>query len=161
MIQFKKHSGIYTLYAEQVLNISLEEAWCFFSNPNNLKDITPPKMSFEINGQVEREAYPGQIITYKLGVIPGVKQNWVTEITQVKNQEYFVDEQRFGPYSMWHHEHFFEVLPTGKTLMKDKVSYKLPLGVLGRIAHWLYVKRELKGIFNYRYTVLDKRFNGR
>ncbi|KAB1068660.1 SRPBCC family protein [Tamlana haliotis] len=161
MIQFKKHSGIYTLSTEQILNIPLEEAWVFFSNPKNLAKITPSKMGFEITSDVERSAYPGQIISYKIGVLPGIQQNWVTEITQVKNHEFFIDEQRFGPYKMWHHEHFFEALPDGKTLMRDKVSYKLPFGFLGHFIHNMYIKSELQTIFNYRYSTLETRFNGR
>ncbi|MDO6759215.1 SRPBCC family protein [Tamlana sp. 2_MG-2023] len=160
MMLFKKHSGIYTLYTEQTLNISLEEAWSFFSDPKNLAKITPPKMGFEITSEVDKTAYPGQIITYNIGVLPGVLQSWVTEITEVKRHEFFIDEQRFGSYKMWHHEHFFERLFNGKTLMRDKVSYKLPFGFLGRLAHRVYVKNELKTIFNYRFSILEARFNG-
>ncbi|WP_067147638.1 SRPBCC family protein [Pseudotamlana agarivorans] len=161
MMQFEKHSGLYTLYTEQILNISIEEAWLFFSAPENLNEITPPKMGFEITSKVDKRAYPGQIITYKVGLFQGITQNWVTEITQVKHQEYFIDEQRFGPYNLWHHEHFFEALSEGKTLMKDKISYKLPFGILGDLTHRFYVKNELKAIFKYRHEVLEERFNGK
>ena len=159
MIAFKKHSGIYTLTTEQILPIDLKTAWEFFSNPQNLSRITPPHMGFKITTPVEKAAYPGQIITYKVAVLPGVKTNWVTEITQVKKEAFFIDEQRFGPYKMWHHEHFFQPLPDGKTLMKDKISYKIPLGFLGHIAHFLFVKRQLKGIFSFRYQTLERFFN--
>ncbi len=158
MIQFKKHSGIYTLTATQELKIPLDKAWDFFSSPENLSKITPSHMGFSMTSNVDTKAYPGQIITYKVGILPFVKTNWVTEITQVKHQEFFIDEQRFGPYSMWHHEHFFEALPNGNTLMKDKISYKIPFGFLGYIAQKLFIKKQLTSIFSYRYKILEEVF---
>ena len=158
MIQFSKHSGVYTLEASQELNISIDKAWDYFSSPDNLSNITPPKMGFHITSKVDKKAYQGQIITYKVSPVPFVKTNWVTEITAVKEQEFFIDEQRFGPYSMWHHEHFFESLPNGKTLMKDKISYKIPFGFLGSIAQYLFIKKQLLFIFNYREQKLDSIF---
>lgn len=159
MIRFKKHSGIYTLETEQILNISLEKAWHFFSSPENLEKITPKHMGFQITSTVNKKAYPGQIITYKVGILPGIKSNWVTEITQVKENHFFIDEQRFGPYAMWHHEHWFEELPNNKTLMKDKISYKIPFKFLGHIAQSLFIKRQLTSIFKHRFTTLENKFN--
>jgi len=161
MISFKKHSGIYSLKTEQVLNIPLNEAWDFFSSPENLQKITPSNMGFKITSEVNKKAYAGQIVTYRIGILPGLKSNWVTEITQVKNQEFFIDEQRFGPYTMWHHEHWFAELPNGKTIMNDKISYKLSLGILGGLAHGIFIKKQLKSIFSHRYTTLENMFNGR
>lgn len=158
MIDIKKHSGIYTLTAEQELPISLDEAWAFFSSPKNLAEITPKNMGFNITSDVPAKTYTGQIITYKIALLPGVKASWVTEITHVENLSHFIDEQRFGPYSMWHHEHFFTALPNGNTLMKDKVSYKIPLGVLGHIAHSIFVKKQLLDIFQYRFDTLKQKF---
>lgn len=155
----KKHSGTYTLYAEQELNITKTNAWEFFSVPENLAKITPPEMGFEITSDVDSKAYAGQIITYKVGLFPLIKANWVTEITNVKEGEFFIDEQRFGPYKMWHHEHWFEELPNGNTLMKDKISYKLPFGILGKLAQTIMVKKKLTGIFNYREKILSQKFN--
>ena len=159
MINFRKHSGIYTLETEQELQIPLSKAWDYFSSPENLAKITPPKMGFNITSKVDKKAYQGQIITYKVSPVPLVKTNWVTEITQVKEQAFFIDEQRFGPYKMWHHEHWFMELPNGKTLMKDKISYKMPFGFLGHIAQALFVKKQLKTIFEYRFVTLEKMFN--
>lgn len=161
MVQFKKHSGIYTLTTEQVLDVSLEKAWSFFSAPQNLEKITPSHMGFQITSEVDKKAYAGQIITYKVGILPGVKSSWVTEITQVKDEQFFIDEQRFGPYKMWHHEHWFEEFSEGKTLMKDKISYKIPFGFLGHIAQSVFIKRQLKNIFEHRYSTLEKLFNGK
>lgn len=158
MIDIKRHSGIYTLTAKQKLPLSIDEAWSFFSQPKNLEKITPEHMGFKITSDVANHAYSGQIITYKVGILPGIKSNWVTEITTVEDKKYFVDEQRFGPYSMWHHEHFFEALGPKELLMTDKVSYKIPLGILGHLAHGLFVKRQLLQIFNHRYETLSKKF---
>lgn len=155
MITFKSHSGIYTLEVKQILNISLAEAWDFFSSPGNLAKITPPHMGFIITSGTPAKMYPGQIISYKVAPFPGFKTNWVTEITHVSEGRFFVDEQRFGPYRMWHHEHRFEVQDNG-VLMTDRVSYKLPFGIFGRIAHALFVKEQLIQIFSYRIAVMEK-----
>ncbi len=159
MISFTKHSGIYTLRTTQELSIGIKTAWDFFANPENLVRITPKHMGFEITSELIKKAYAGQIITYRVGVLPGIKTSWVTEITQIKEGEFFIDEQRFGPYSMWHHEHFFEALPNGHTLMRDKISYKIPLGILGYLAQRLFIKKQLIQIFSYRHKVLSNIFN--
>lgn len=157
MIKFKAHSGIYTLEVEQFLKLSLAEAWNFFSSPGNLSKITPEQMGFRITSGTPGRMYEGQIITYKVSPFPGVRTNWVTEITQVSKGHYFVDEQRFGPYRMWHHEHRFEE-QNGGVLMTDRVSYKLPFGFIGRMAHSLFVKNQLKQIFTFREAYLSQIF---
>lgn len=157
MLTFRSHSGIYTLEVQQFVKISLDEAWTFFSSPGNLSKITPEHMGFQITSGAPGKMYPGQIITYNVSPIPGIKTNWVTEITHVEEKCYFVDEQRFGPYRMWHHEHHFEE-QNGGVLMTDRVSYKLPMGYLGRLAHLLFVKKQLKQIFEYRRVVLERIF---
>ena len=157
MISFKKHSGIYTLTVSQRLPISLSEAWGFFSSPKNLEKITPSHMGFKITSGEPGKMYTGQIISYIVSPLPGIKTNWVTEITHVEENKFFIDEQRFGPYSMWHHEHRFEE-EEGEILMTDKVSYKIPFGFLGHIAQSLFVKKQLKGIFEHRVKVLEEKF---
>lgn len=157
MVEIKKHSGIYTLEVMQQLPIGLPEAWEFFSSPENLALITPKHMGFKITSSKPEKMFAGQIITYKVSPLPGIKTNWVTEITHVNDQKFFVDEQRFGPYSMWHHEHHFVENEKG-VLMTDRVSYKIPFGFLGGIAQSLFVKRQLKGIFNYRWKALKEMF---
>lgn len=158
MISIKSHSGIYTLEVKQFVKTSLAEAWDFFSSPANLSKITPPKMGFIITSGEPAKMFPGQIITYKVSPFAGIKTNWVTEITQVQENRFFVDEQRFGPYRMWHHEHHFEVQGEG-VLMTDRVSYKLPFGFLGRMANSLFVKNQLHQIFEFRIAAMDKKFN--
>lgn len=157
MITFQSHAGIYTLEVRHLINISLDEAWHFFSSPANLSKITPQQMGFQITSGTPSEMYPGQIITYRVSPFRGITTNWVTEITHVLPGSFFVDEQRFGPYRMWHHEHHFEVQGVG-VLMTDRVSYKLPLGILGRIAHFLFVRNQLKHIFAFRREYLITRF---
>ena len=159
MVDIKSHSGIYTLTTQQTLPISLEEAWEFFSSPQNLEKITPGHMGFRITSPTVGRMHAGQIISYRVGILPMIRSNWVTEITHVEEKRYFVDEQRMGPYGMWHHEHHFEAVEGG-VLMKDRVSYKIPLGFLGHIAHALFIKSQLKGIFGYRYQILEDYFGG-
>lgn len=150
--------SLYKLETTQKLPISITEAWEFFSSPKNLKEITPSYMGFVIKNELEiRKMYSGQIIEYKVSPIFNIPITWVTEITHVAHLRYFVDEQRFGPYSLWHHKHFFEEI-NGGILMTDIVHYKLPLGILGDVAHWLFVKKQLKEIFSHRYKVLENRF---
>ena len=157
MIVFQSHSGIYSLEVNQYLKISVTEAWDFFSTPGNLAKITPIHMGFKITSGAPVKMYPGQIITYKVSPIPGIQTNWVTEIKHVDEGSFFVDEQRFGPYRMWHHEHRFVAQGEG-VMVTDRVSYKLPLGFIGRIAHSLFVKNQLKHIFLYREECLSKMF---
>jgi len=157
MIEFRRHSGMFTLETEQFVPITIDKAWEFFSSPENLCLMTPPHMKFRITSGKPESMYVGQIISYTLSPFPGTKTNWVTEITVADNGNYFVDEQRFGPYKMWHHEHRFKTIKDG-VLMTDKVSYKLPFGFLGQIAHALFVKRQLRAIFSYRQKTLEKLF---
>jgi ligand-binding SRPBCC domain-containing protein len=158
MISIKAHSGIYTLEARQRIAANLPEAWDFFLSPENLAKITPPQMGFRISSDNLEKLYAGQIISYKVGIFPFVQSNWVTEITQVSQHKYFIDEQRSGPYSLWHHEHFFEPDDDG-TIVKDRISYKIPLGIIGRLIHALLIKKKLRGIFEYRAEILRKMFN--
>ena len=148
---------LYQIKTQQKLPISIEKAWGFFSNPKNLKKITPEEMSFEIISGAEKSIYPGQIIQYNVSPIFGIKLRWVTEITHVIDNKYFVDEQRFGPYSLWHHKHFFNEIKGG-ILMEDVVDYKIPLGWLGQLAHFIFVKNRLKKIFKFRENMLIKLF---
>ena len=151
-------SKFYTLSKEQVINCTLDEAWAFFSSPRNLKEITPDYLGFEITSpDLASRMYQGQIIAYKVSPLLGIKMNWMTEITHVEDKKYFVDNQRFGPYKMWHHQHWFEEVSNG-VKMKDIITYVMPLGLLGRMAHWLFVRKKLEGIFEYRTVVTDRLF---
>lgn len=151
---------LYKLETKQVINTSLEECWSFFSSPKNLKEITPDYMGFEIIDGAEDQMYAGQIIQYFVKPVLGIPMRWVTEITQVKDHEFFIDEQRFGPYKLWHHKHFFKEV-AGGVEMRDIVHYGLPFGILGRLANTIFIKKQLKTIFDYRYKTVEELFNGK
>ncbi len=151
-------SKVYSIKTIQKIPISLEAAWGFFSSPANLKEITPANLGFNIISQHHgNKMYAGQIIEYTVKPVLGIPLYWMTEITHVEDKKYFVDEQRYGPYSMWHHQHQFKVVEGGVE-MTDIVHYKLPFGFLGDIANSLFVKNQLKNIFDFRYKIVEQRF---
>jgi ligand-binding SRPBCC domain-containing protein len=149
----------YSLVLKQNIPITLDEAWDFFSSPLNLAKITPKEMKFVVtsNYNGDTKMYPGMIITYKVSPLFGIKLNWMTEITHVQPNKYFVDEQRFGPYALWHHQHHFKEIPGGVE-MTDILNYAVPYGVIGRITNSLLVGKEVKRIFNYRYKAVEYLF---
>jgi len=147
----------YELKRRQELPISLEEAWDFFSSPANLKKITPDYLGFTVTSENREKMYTGMIITYVVKPILGIPLRWMTEIKHVEDHIFFVDEQRVGPYKMWHHQHHFSETDKG-VIMEDIVNYILPLGILGRFAHWLFVKKQLEGIFDFRFKVCEEMF---
>ena len=148
---------IYRLHTIQNLPISINAAWDFLSDPVNLKTITPDYMGFEILSGAEKKMFPGQIIQYIVTPILGIPTKWVTEITHVKKGEYFVDEQRFGPYSLWHHKHFLKPIKNGVE-MEDIIDYKIPFGLFGQMIHPILVKPKLNEIFKYREIKLVELF---
>ena len=148
---------IYNKTAVQNLPITLEEAWNFFSNPKNLKTITPKYMGFVIKSGAEKPLFAGQLIEYVVTPLFGIKTQWVSEITHVKNQDYFVDQQVAGPYSMWHHKHFFRSIPGG-VAVEDCVDYVVPLGIIGQLVHPFLVAPKINEIFNYRNAKLLELF---
>lgn len=150
--------ALFQLKTEQYIPTDMETVWEFISSPANLKLITPDYMGFDItSGGTPEKMYSGMIISYKVRPLLGIKMNWITEITHVRDKEYFVDEQRLGPYKMWHHEHHLEEVDGG-VLMRDIVSYIPPFGFLGKIANSLFIKRQLKQIFDYRFVAMEKKF---
>jgi ligand-binding SRPBCC domain-containing protein len=144
---------IYRLETVQKLPISQKEAWDFLSDPKNLKRITPDYMGFEILSGAADKMYAGQIIQYLVTPVMNIPTKWVTEITHVDEGNYFVDEQRFGPYSLWHHKHFLKPIPNGVEMV-DIIDYKIPLGILGQLVHPILVAPKLKQIFEYRKQAL-------
>jgi ligand-binding SRPBCC domain-containing protein len=150
--------GFYQKKQTQHFNNTLDELWDFISSPKNLKLITPDYMGFDIVTEgLPEKIYEGMIIEYKVSPLLGIRTTWVTEITHVADKRYFVDEQRVGPYKMWHHQHFLEATPEG-TLMSDIVSYQPPFGVIGMMANQLIIKKKLDEIFSYRAKVLNELF---
>jgi len=148
---------IYRKHTFQNLPITCDQAWDFLCDPNNLKTITPDYMGFEILSGAEKKMYAGQIIQYIVTPVMGIPTKWVTEITHVKEGEYFVDEQRFGPYALWHHKHFIRPIENGVE-MEDIIDYKIPFGTLGRLAHPIIVKPKLNEIFDYRQKKIIELF---
>jgi len=151
---------LHVIKNRQLIKSDIDTVWNFISSPANLAVITPQSMGFEIIGEKNENErmYEGQIIEYFVSPVAGIRMHWVTEITHVKDKEYFVDEQRFGPYSFWHHKHFLKAVDGGVE-MTDIVHYKAPFGFLGRIANSIFIKKKLKTIFDYRYNKLEELFN--
>jgi len=148
---------IYRLETIQNLPITQAEAWDFLSNPKNLKRITPDYMGFKIVSGASERMFAGQIIQYVVTPVLGIPTTWVTEITHVEEGNYFVDEQRFGPYALWHHKHFIKPIKNGVE-MTAIIDYKIPFGVFGRMAHPIVVAPKLKEIFEYREKALIELF---
>ena len=157
-LQHNNMSKVYSLKTVQKIPVSINVAWDFFSNPKNLADITPGNMGFHIISKHHGEKmYPGQLIEYTVKPVFNIPVYWMTEITHVENRKFFVDEQRFGPYSLWHHQHHFTSIEGGVE-MTDIVHYKLPFWFLGDIANSLFVANKLKQIFDYRFEKVEQLF---
>lgn len=150
--------AIHSYRCNQFIPVTLPEAWHFFSSPKNLAVITPPEMNFVITSpDLNEKAYAGQIIAYKVSPMPLLRLTWVTEITHVNEPYFFVDEQRQGPYKLWHHQHHFEEVPGG-VKMTDIVHYEVPLGFLGTMMNSLVIRKRIEGIFSYRKKKLEELF---
>lgn len=148
---------IYTFSCKQNVPISLNQAWEFLINSDNLAIMTPAEMNFQKISQDNRPLYAGQIIQYSVTPIFGIPAKWVSEITQIKEKQYFVDVQLYGPYSMWHHKHFVKEIPGGVEI-EDLIDYKIPLSFIGQILHPFLIKPKLNEIFNFRRTKLIQLF---
>ena len=143
---------------EQHLKTDIQTLWDFVSSPINLNKITPQDMQFQfISNNKDQKMYPGMIILYKVSPLFKIPLSWATEITHVKEKKFFVDEQRLGPYKIWHHEHHFEEKEDGVS-MKDIVTYVPPFGIIGSLANSLFIRRKVNHIFDYREKVLERIF---
>lgn len=148
---------VFTIYRTQKLPITIQKAWEFFSDPNNLKDITPADLALKIKTSVKEKMYDGMIITYTVKAVAGIPMGWVTEIKDIKDKESFVDEQRFGPYKFWHHRHTFREVPGGVEI-GDLVHYGLPFGCLSPMVNDAVVAPKLEKVFNHRAQALTYKF---
>jgi ligand-binding SRPBCC domain-containing protein len=148
---------MYQFKRTQLVKTDLQTCWDFFSSPKNLKKITPEYMGFDVLLDIPEKMYPGLMIEYTVKPVFSIPMKWITEITHVEPLKFFVDEQRKGPYKIWHHEHHFESVENG-VLMTDIVSYELPMGFLGRMVHPFIVEKKLKEIFDYRFKVVEEYF---
>ena len=149
---------IYQLKRTQTLNCSINQAWSFFSTPRNLDRLTPDSVGFKITHCTSEVMHQGQMIGYQVKVAPFIWVKWLTEITMVDDHSSFIDEQRLGPYKIWHHIHRFEK-QKNCVLMTDEVTYVMPFGILGRIAHALFVKKKLQHIFDERQRLTEAVFS--
>ena len=144
---------------QQFIPRPLDEVWQFFSRPENLNEVTPGDMSFEILSPITGiPMYEGMIIQYKISPFLGIKMDWVTEITHICEGEYFIDEQRFGPYALWHHQHHFQE-QDGGVMMTDLLHYKVPYWIVGDIADALFVDRQIETIFSFRKKAIEQALN--
>jgi Uncharacterized conserved protein len=153
-------SSVYKINKAQTFPISISQAWDFFSSPANLPQITPPDLGLTITSVSPADGgkmYTGQIIEYTVKPVLGIPQYWMTEITHVEHEKFFIDEQRVGPYAIWHHQHLFKEI-NGGTSMTDIIHYKLPLWILGDVANSLFVKKQLAKIFDYRFKKAEELF---
>jgi ligand-binding SRPBCC domain-containing protein len=143
---------------EQLIPADINQVWDFFSRPENLNTITPPDLKFRMVSDLDKiDMYKGVIIQYKVSPFLGIYMNWVTEITQIENKKYFIDEQRFGPYRFWHHQHHFTPHPDG-LIMTDILHYALPLGLMGQMANGWFIEKRIDDIFIYRKRVIEQKF---
>lgn len=143
---------------DQFVPQDLDQVWHYFSRPENLNDITPDDMSFEILSDVSgRMMYEGMIIRYNVRPLLNIPMSWVTEITHVREREYFIDEQRFGPYALWHHQHHFREADGG-TYMSDILHYKVPYGIIGSMIDAVLIDKKIESIFQFRYEAVERRF---
>ncbi|MBX7181794.1 MAG: SRPBCC family protein [Bacteroidia bacterium] len=143
---------------EQLIPLPIDQVWEFFATPKNLNSVTPKELDFQITSVVPEKMYPGLIITYKIKPMLNIPLDWMTEITHIQAPNYFVDEQRMGPYHIWHHEHHFKEVQGG-TLMTDILHYDIGKSVFGWLAGKLFVDKKVREIFSYRYQALEKHFN--
>lgn len=150
--------SIYTLQQIQKIPAPIHTVWEFISSPYNLKLITPEYMGFEVlTEDLPEKMYPGMIITYKVRPLLNIPMTWVTEITHVRDFEFFVDEQRVGPYKLWHHQHHLKEIDGG-VLMTDIVNYQTPFSLIGKAVHPIVIKPKLNDIFNYRKNKIETIF---
>lgn len=149
---------VYKKEWNQFIPKPLDEVWEFFSRPENLNEVTPKDINFEILSDIaNKPMYEGMIINYKVTPLLGIKMRWTTEIQRIKEGKYFVDEQRFGPYAMWHHEHHFEE-KDGGVYMTDSLYYAIGFGPIGNLANWLIVDNKIDEIFAYRFEAVKRLF---
>jgi ligand-binding SRPBCC domain-containing protein len=149
---------IYSFKQTQQIQASLESVWNFFSTPDNLNHITPASMNFKTLLMTGGKAmYSGQLISYKLSPFPFLRVRWTTEIKNVVPLKSFVDDQLFGPFALWHHQHFFKE-NNGGCEMIDEVSYALPFGLLGRAVNYFLIENQVKKIFKHREEAVSKIF---
>lgn len=148
--------GYFQIRDEQVVKTDIDNLWKFVSDPSNLKKLTPSKLGFKMMTSTHSEMTEGMIITYRIKPLLNIKAKWVTEISHVKKNEYFIDKQVYGPYKLWHHQHIFKVIDKHHVRMTDIVTYALPFGIIGNFINLIFIRKKLKTVFDYRKVALNK-----
>lgn len=151
---------LYRIKKDQTVPETLDVVWDYFSRPENLNELTPPDMHFEITHNDSDNMFQGQLIEYRVQFMPFLRSRWLTEIAHVEDRAYFVDEQRIGPYRFWYHEHLFETVENGTRII-DRVTYELPFGPLGDLVHSIWVRPKLNAIFDFREHKITEMFGAR
>ena len=151
--------GYYQKKSEQIIKTDINTLWNFISDPSNLKKITPTNLGFKMVNSSHNVLTEGMVIGYKITPVLNINTKWVTEISHVKHKEVFVDQQIYGPYKLWHHQHIFKVIDEQSVSMIDIITYALPFGIIGDIVNYLFVQNKIKKIFDYRTIALNKIFN--
>jgi ligand-binding SRPBCC domain-containing protein len=156
--EIRSAMGVHMLKAIQRIPADLDTVWEFFSHPKNLSAMTPSYLNLKFTNELYGDSmYPGQVMTYRVKPVLGIPLFWMTEITHVQDRRFFIDEQRFGPYALWHHQHHFKEIPGGVE-MTDLIHYKAPMGILGELANRLFIRGQLDGIFKYRFERVEQMF---
>lgn len=148
---------MYQVEDRVVVPAPLEEVWHFFSNPSNLKELTPSEMQMQMLSEIPEAMYAGLVLRYRVAPLFGIRLPWASEITVIEPKRYFVDRMLEGPFAQWHHEHHFYPVEGG-TEMVDRVHYKMPLGLLGKLFHPLLVKQNVRQLFQYRREQIAAKF---
>ncbi len=144
---------IYTLKRRQHLQHPIDQVFPFFQKPENLSRLTPDHLHFQILTPSPVSMHTGSVIDYVITLF-GMEMHWTTMISEYKPPYRFVDVQLRGPYAFWHHAHLFEEADDGGVWMTDEVHYALPFDWLGELVHFLWVKKELEHIFNFRAHIV-------
>ena len=140
---------VHVLERSQRLRVPAERAFAFYGDALNLEAITPPWLAFRVATPGPIAMRPGTLIDYRLR-LHGVPVRWRTRVETWEPPERFVDVQLRGPYALWEHTHTFEPDGAHAVVIRDRVRYALPFGPLGRLAHALFVRRDLERIFDHR-----------
>mgnify|MGYP006268394281 FL=1 len=148
---------IHQLYRQQTLNLSVEEAWKFFSSPYFLNEITPDFFHVEIESKVPDEIYAGLLISYRMKAVFGYPMDWLSEVSQCETHRYFIYQQQEGPFKFWSHEVRLTATPTG-TQVEDIVFYTMPGWLFGELLHTLIIGKRLQAIFDTRQAYLQQRW---
>ena len=140
---------IYQLFRRQVLKLTLQEAWDFFSSPYNLNTITPDFFHVTVTSKVPEKIYAGLMISYRMKAVFGIPMAWLSEVSHCEEPKRFVYQQRIGPFKFWSHEVCLTEQDQG-IILEDIMFYAMPLGWLGEFINSVLIANKLEQIFDTR-----------